>query len=199
MNAMHRGNRPAEFELTRFDRGIIRRKVSQIIGRNGFTYQDRESLEQELIRRLLHSFASFDKTRAHRNVFVTTVVERDVAKILRDCRAEKRDRRRVSSLNVLIPQGQEGRVEVGATIGMEEYDARRCQETRTNQEFAELKQDLADLLNQLPDDLRHLAEQLKQKSLSQIAREMGVPRTTLRERLNELRKRFEAADMRFHL
>ena len=37
----------------RFIRGIIKRKVGQLIGRAGFTQQDRESLEQDLLARVL--------------------------------------------------------------------------------------------------------------------------------------------------
>lgn len=199
MNAINKIPRRSATELTRFDQGIIRRKVSQLIGRYGLTYQDRESLTQELTTKLLHSLASFDESKAHRNVFVTTVVERDVAKIVRHQRAEKRDYRRISSLNAMVPFGSEGYVELGATIGTDAYDARRRQDTRSPEEHAELVQDVADLLSSLPAELRELSERLKEKSLAQIARDMDVPRSTLRARLAELRARFESADMRFHL
>ena len=185
-------------ELGRFEYGIIHRKVRQLIGRNGFTRQDRKPLEQELIAMLLHSLPAFDPAKSHRNVFVTTVVERSVAKILRHKRAEKRDDRCVGSLNVMVNVGGEPRM-LASTIGQEEYDARRGRESRSDREISELKCDIADVIRRLPKDLRFLAEQLKEKSLAQIAREIDVPRSTLRVRLAELRNHFEAADMRFHL
>lgn len=186
-------------QLGRFEFGIIRRKVRQLIGCHGFREQDREQLQQELMARLLNGLQSFDPKQAHRNAFVTTIVERSVATIVRDKRAEKRDHRRISSLNVMVGDGEENRTELSATIGQPAYDARRCRESRSEGELSELSSDIAELLAQLPVELQLLAEQLKHKSISQIAREMGIPRTTLRERVVELRERFEAADMRMHL
>lgn len=187
-----------QIKLSRFEFGIIRRKVRQLIGYYGFQAQDREQLQQELITRLLNGLQSFDPEKAHRNAFVTTILERSVATIIRDKRAEKRDHRRISSLNVMVSDGDEYR-ELGATIGQNAYDARRCREPRSDGDLSDLASDVSELIEQLPSDLQLLAEQLKHKSISQIAREMGIPRTTLRERVVELRQRFEAADMRMHL
>ena len=51
----------AEFNFSddRFIRGIIRRKVKQLLGRAGFTRQDREDLEQELLVRVLQSLPKY--------------------------------------------------------------------------------------------------------------------------------------------
>lgn len=185
--------------LSRFEFGIIRRKVRQLIGCHGFRPQDREQLEQELIARLLNGLQSYDSRQGHRNAFVTTVVERSVATIVRDKRAEKRDHRRVSSLNVMVALSDDSRAELAATIGQPAYDARRGRESRSDTEQSDLSSDIAEVISGLPPDLQHLAEQLKHKSISQIAREMGIPRTTLRDRVLELRERFERADMRLHL
>ena len=62
--------------LGRFEFGIVRRKVSQLIGRAGFMKQDAERLQQQLLLRILQSLPSYDPAKAHRNKFVTTVVER---------------------------------------------------------------------------------------------------------------------------
>jgi len=83
-------------------RGIINRKVGQLIGRAGFTQQDRESLEHDLLARVFDSLSKFDPEVGHRNTFVTAVVERYVANILRDKTADKRDHCRIRSLNVTI-------------------------------------------------------------------------------------------------
>jgi hypothetical protein len=68
----------------RFIRGRIKRKVGQLMGRAGFTLQDRESLEHDLLTRVLDSLSKFDPEVGHRNKFVTAVVERHVATILRN-------------------------------------------------------------------------------------------------------------------
>src|SRR5262249_7843035 len=76
----------AKTVLARFARGIIRRKVRLLVSRAGFTKQDRQDLEQELVLRLLQSLDLFDPEQAHPNVFITTVIERAVAMILRERR-----------------------------------------------------------------------------------------------------------------
>ena len=186
-------------ELGRFANGIIRRKVGQLIGRYGFKEQDREQLEQELTLRLLNSLRSFDPKQSHRNAFVTTIVERNVATIIRDRQAEKRDDRNVSSLNVTCRNGEFGPVELAQLIGQSEVDAQRGRQTRTHEQVVDLGNDIADIVARLPADLRDLAEQLKTKSLVQIARETGVTRASLRKHFDQLREIFEKAGLRLHL
>jgi RNA polymerase sigma-70 factor, ECF subfamily len=166
-------------KINRFAHGIIRRKIKQLIGRAGFTKEDRKDLEQELILRLLKSLSSFNPDQAHRNVFTTTVIERYVANILRDKQAEKRDHRRIGSLNVPIDMGDDDVGELADLISQIEYDARRGRQPRSDEDLAQLVQDMAEVLAHLPDDLRELAERLKTQKVAEIARENGIPRTTL--------------------
>jgi RNA polymerase sigma-70 factor (ECF subfamily) len=170
--------------LDRFARGIIRRKVQLLVGRAGFTKQDRQDLEQELVLRLLQSLDLFDPEQAHPNVFITTVIERAVAMILRQRRAKKRHGG-VQSLD----QGREN-----AGDSSEPIDPRP-----TEQEALDLATDLAEVLAKLPDDLRALAERLKSQSLSQAARDLGVPRSTLQRQVQRLRRCFEDAGLRIYL
>lgn len=183
-----------------FARGIIRRKVKQLIGgRHGFARQDQEDLEQELLVRLLQSLPRFNPDVAHRNKFVTTVVERYVANILRNKKAEKRDHQRITSLNVMIEITDEGPTELAQTIGDRELDARLGRERRSGQELHELALDLADVMATLPDAWRTLLELRKSRTMPEIAEEMGVPRTTLNDWMRRIRQRFEKSGMRDYL
>lgn len=186
-------------KLDQFTRGIIRRKVKQLIGRAGFTRHDCEALEQELILRVLQSLPSFDPAQAHRNVFITTVVERFVANILRDKQAPKRDHRRISSLNVMITIADEGPTELAQTIGERELDARLGRKRLGDDELAQLAIDMADVIATLPENWRTLLELRKSRSMPQVAKEMGVPRTTLIEWMRHIRLRFERAGLRDYL
>ncbi len=165
-----------------FARSLIRRKVRLLVGRAGFTDQDREDLEQELILRLLQSLHLFDPNQAHRNVFVTTVIERAVARIVRERLAKKRDGGVVRSLDHAHEK---------AGDSTEPADPRRSHE-----EEIDLATDLAEVLARLPADLRALAERLKSRSLSQAARELGLPRSTLQRQVERLRRCFEDAGLR---
>jgi RNA polymerase sigma-70 factor (ECF subfamily) len=51
----------------------------------------------------------------------------------------------------------------------------------------------------LPDELRDLCERLRDDTMAEIAREMGVPRTTLYDRLSKLRDAFREAGLEDYL
>ena len=182
-----------------FEFGIIKRKVRQILGRAGYKRQDRQDLEHELLARLLQGLKLFDPAVAHRKSFVTAVVERAVANILRDAKAEKRDHERISSLQVLIQVTEEETAELSETIGDRELNCRRCRDPRSEEDLAQLTFDLGEFLATLPEELRDLAERLKTQSIAAIAREVGVPRTTLNDSVRHLRQRFEQAGLRDYL
>jgi RNA polymerase sigma-70 factor (ECF subfamily) len=167
-----------------FAQGIIRRKARLLVGRAGFTEQDRQDLEQELVLRLLQSLDLFDPEQGHSNVFATTVIERAVGTILRKRRAKKRDAR-VRSLD----RGQ----------SKDDKSPEPVDPRPSGQEAFDLASDLADVLARLPDDLRALAERLKSSSLSRVAEDLGVPRTSLQRRVQRLRQCFEDAGLRIYL
>ena len=90
------------FVLGNFEFGIIKRKAKQLVGRAGFKQQDIEDLEQDLMLRLIQGLQSFNPEIAHQKSFVTAIVERAVATILRDANAGKRDHGDQQSLEVLV-------------------------------------------------------------------------------------------------
>lgn len=174
----------------RFARGLIRRKVRQSVGRAGFTEQDAHEIEQELLLRLLGSLQNYnaDLTR-HPNVFITTVVERAFVMILRDRRARKRGVGKLRSIHTLLARADRTDSDAGIPDKTSRSDA----------EWFELIEDVAGVLATLPDDLRDLAERLKRQSVSEIARELRTPRTTLYRDLERLRRHFTDANLRDYL
>ena len=138
----------AEYDLgdDRFIRGIIRRKAKQLVGRACFTKQDCKDLEQDLFARVQHSLESFDPDRGHLYSFITAVVQRHVANILRNRRTEKRGHRRTCSLNVTIRLPDEGLFELAQTISDHELDNRLGCRRRSDEELTQLAIDLADLI-----------------------------------------------------
>jgi RNA polymerase sigma-70 factor (ECF subfamily) len=179
-------------------RALIRRKANQLIGRAGLTRQDREDLEQELLRLLLQRLSTIDQQRARTSAFLATVIERLASNLLRDRRAAKRDGRRTSSLNVPA-SGEDAPAELVDTITRREQEARRGRHPRGDEELAQLASDVAEVLAGLPADLRALAERLMSQSVSQAARELGVARTSLYGDIRRLRRRFERAGLKDYL
>ena len=186
-------------KLDRFTHGIVRRKVKQLIGRAGFTQQDREDLEQELLLRVLQSLPSFDPKQAHRNKFVTAVVERHVATILRNKRAEKRNDHLVASINVTVEVEGMGAVELAQTVSEDELAARLGRKRRSAEDLANLALDIATVIAAMPKDWQELAERRKTQSMQEIADDLGVPRTTLNETMQLITARFKRAGLREYL
>jgi DNA-directed RNA polymerase specialized sigma24 family protein len=145
------------------------------------------------------SLPAFDPGQGHWNVFVTTVVERSAEKLLRRHRAEKRDCRRVCSLDALIEADDDDPAGLGDTVRPREQDARRANGSRDPEELAALALDVAEVLARLPAPLREVAELLMTLSVSEAARALGVPRTTLLRRVERLRQCFEDAGLRTYL
>lgn len=124
------------------------------------------------------------------------MIERHTANILRNKQAAKRDHRRISSLNVTINIDDDETAELAQAISQRELNARRGCHPRSDEELAHHAQDMAEVMATLPDELRELAERLKTQNVSEVARDIGIPRTTLHESVRHLRRRFESTGLK---
>jgi DNA-directed RNA polymerase specialized sigma24 family protein len=158
-----------------------------------------KDIEQELWLKLLAHSASYDFRRGHRYAFIATVLKRHAANLLRHQCAEKRNDRHVGALDVVVAEEDGESIELGDTISRRELNARIGYSARDEHETRQLALDTADVLATLPAELRILAESLKTQNITEIARKTGVPRTTLNDRVGQLRRRFELAGMRLYL
>lgn len=187
------------FVLGNFEFGIIKRKAKQLVGRAGFKSQDIEDLEQDLMLRVIQGLQSYDPEIAHQKSFVTAIVERAVATILRDAKAGKRDHGDLQSLEVRVEVTAEVSTQLGNTISDREYNHRRGCHPRTEAELQTLRSDVESVIGSLPTDQQQLAEKLKSKSIADSAREIGTARTTLNDAVRRLKTRFIQSNMDDHL
>ncbi len=177
---MTRNQHPDHFDPAIQD--LIRRKARQLTGRAGFRAHDREDLEQELCLLLLKRLPAFDGKRGKLERFVAMALARYGVNLLRRQRAGKRDHRRTRQLRDpdRVPwQGADARYLRG----------------RSPEELVDLAMDVASVLDQLPLAMRELAERLMKASPAQVARDLGMARTTLYTRIRNLRQRFEHAGL----
>jgi RNA polymerase sigma-70 factor (ECF subfamily) len=184
-------------DIDPFVRELVRRKARQIIGRAGLTAQDREDVEQELLLRAIRRLSGRDPQQAHAPAFIITVIKHLAANLLRD-RGARRPPCSTQSLAtpLLTPEGP---TDLAAAMGRRELEARLGVHGRSDAELAQLVADAADVLAGLPAELRELAERLKTQSVADIARDMGVPRMTLYQKVRLLRMRFERAGLKDYL
>lgn len=190
---------PAQ-HITHFAAQLIRRKARELSTFPGFCPTDREEIEQQLRLVLLRRLEKFNPQLAHYNAFVTTVIERYSATILEHRRAESRTHRRCAgSLNRLVEDDDGNRVELGATLPESIQGLRTRVEFRSSEELQDLVADVAHLLANLPPELADVCERLKRDSISAVARDLGIPRSSLCDLLKTVRERFDSSGIRGYL
>ena len=179
---------------------LVRSKALRLSRGAGFRPQDAEDLAQSLLVGLLQRLPDPGLGRERLLACVARAVEQVGVNLRRDRRARKRDDRRVQSLGTLTPGGPgEGPAELADAVGQKDLDARPGGGGRPAEDRAALKLDVAAVLERLPPDLRALAERLTTQSVAEAARDLGLPRTTLNERVRLLRMRFERAGLKDYL
>jgi DNA-directed RNA polymerase specialized sigma24 family protein len=152
--------------------------VSQLVGVAGFRCCDEPDIRQDLALALRQRIPKFNPHRAHWNVFVVTVVERQVATLLQQRRAQKRQL--VLRLVPLQPV----------------LESQQAPLDRTSElECAALQHDIELVLRRLPYKLRVLWEVLQTDSATAAAGWLQVTPQTVYNRLKVLRRRFQAAGL----
>jgi RNA polymerase sigma factor (sigma-70 family) len=183
-----------------FAERYVRRTAGRLARRRGFARHDEPDIAQALAAKLLKEANAFDPKVAHWNVFVVTVVERYAANLLRHRRAEKRDPGNVTSLHLQVVAAGEGPVEVAQTLCDDANHARLGLAPRGDHDQADLRADVAAFLSGLSTELRDLAGRfMGGASLSQAARDLGVPRTTLQRKKDQLLRLAERSGLRDYL
>jgi RNA polymerase sigma-70 factor (ECF subfamily) len=188
-------------ELTDYALTLVHHKAWQLVGKAGYLADDVADIKQDLIVALLERLPRFDPARASYNTYVDRVVASRVVDLLRRRNAEMRDHRReAGSLNAKIDTGGGKPVQRLATISRGEQYLRTGKHTRSARERARLRFDTASVLDSLTPELRRGAEMLQTKSVSQVARELVIPRSTFCDNhLAQLREAFAAKGMADYL
>lgn len=183
----------------KFTRGIIRRKAIQISRRPGFSEQDLESLEQTLLAKVIKAMPSFDPNIAHRNVFITTVVERHAGRLIAERSFPKNGPGQVQSLNAIVIGPENLPTELQYTLDESIRGARLQVERKAANELTDLVSDVAVAISRLPEPWQRMLELRKTHSLVQVSELMGVPRSTLRHWMSQIAERFEAEGLREYI
>jgi RNA polymerase sigma factor (sigma-70 family) len=192
-------NRQTEVDGDPATDSLIRHKARSLEARYGPAYIDRQDLEQDLRLALLRAQPKLDPSRGAPGAFARSVIERQAASLARHHAAQKRNGRGVLSLNVDVPVQDEGRVELAATISDREQQRRLGTRKLGDFEHSELAHDLDVVLQRIPHEDRELIRALKWRTVADIARATGAPRTTIQSRIQKYRELFEDASLREYL
>jgi len=186
----------AQPHLSEYASKLVKHKAKQLIGRFGFTRSDRADIEQDLILHLLQQMRRFDPKRGSENTFVSRIVNRKVASIIRHRCAEQRDFSRVDwSLNEPAQDEDGNPTERGQTL-----DTHADRRLGGNAEPPmDLMLDLRRVVETLDDELRRVWDALLARSVSGAARRLGLSRCAVYARVARIREHFAAAGLDVYL
>lgn len=175
-------------ELTTGLAGIlIRRTAFHIASRLGLPASEREELEQDLRLQLIRRFRHFDAKRAPWHSFVTAVVDRCGLTLWR------RLGRLPCTESLDVVSGDE--FSPSELIASGEHVRRTGARSRSDLDAFGLEHDVAEVVAQLEAELVEFCEKLKEQSVAQAARELDIPRSTFRDRLERVREIFADHDL----
>lgn len=175
-----------------FTLGYVKKRSRQLVGRYGFNETDREEIEQALLKKLVGYLDQADPNSPQWKAFVAKTVNRHISTLIRDRTAEKRDHRRTISLHVVIGVEDQQPLDLASVLQEHEIPSRRSQEPRSSHDYVELDVDVHACIELLEDERhRELCRRLMEKSVTQVAQDMNVPRTTLTSWIGKIRSRFE--------
>ena len=187
------------YGIDKYTADLIRHKSHQLIGKAGFVQADRADIEQELMLDLLRRMKHFDPAKAKRSTFMSRIVEHRISTMLEYRFAGCRDWRKCrESLNEPIRQGEEGFAEKIENVTSPtdfRWDSSPSEIDHQHGRCIDLRR----VLEALPEEMRDICERLKSQGVTEVARDLKIPRTTLYGKLLKIRGIFQAAQIHEYL
>ena len=167
--------------IIEFASKVIASEVRTLRVRGVIRRSDEEDIASTLMLQLLEAWEGFDPDRAPPEAFVNQVVSTRLISILRKRNAQKRR---------------------GRTESIEASDERIVDRTWSGEGWrrqVDIKTDLKAAMEKLTPKQREICDLLLRESVTPAAREMGVPRSTLRDAVAKIRQVFRDAGLDAYL
>ncbi|MBT3328185.1 MAG: hypothetical protein HN396_18325 [Gemmatimonadales bacterium] len=186
--------------LPEYARISIEVAARKLIVKYGFTHDDLDDIRAEIKLYALRQLPRYDDRKATLKTFISMVVTDGSKHVVRDHFTDKRKQARAaSSLDAVVAQDNDGDgVTLAELLDVDKIDIQTGIRTRPRHEQDMLRFDVATVVSGLPDELQACcAEIMNGRSVSAIARDNGLPRSTFRDRvIAPIRSAFEAAGLR---
>ena len=179
---------------------LIRFKARKLARTAASPEVDWEDFAQDMRLDLWRRLSKFDPGKATLNTFIARVVEHKIASIIEARKAGLRDyrRQRCSPNDPLkTPDGKPA--ERGDMLDQNATLLRTGGANRPAGERIDLRDDIRTVLAGLPPELRGLCCRLMKGTPTEVQGETGIPRGTLYEPFETLRRRFEKARLKEYL
>lgn len=179
----------------RYCRCFIYRTAQTLVDEGFYQEHDLDDVVQDLTLHLLEQADQYDPTRARWTTFVRTVVEHQAISMRRHRSAQCRSKL-VASLDVKVRDSDGQAVPLGTMISEEEYAEGKGHQHRDRFDEVDVSEDVQAMIENLSPEMQEVCELLKTQSVAATARQLGIPRSTLLNRLQSLRDQFEDAGLR---
>lgn len=154
---------------------LVESKARQLVRRPEFDSSEADDIRQELRLHVHLRLEKYDPSRAKISTFLDRIVCRKIASMLQFRHAQKR--------NACVETISLDDIE----IDFDEFMIKYGRATRSHMEQLELKVDVEWAGESLPEHLCPLYGILQHKTVTELSRESNTPRSTLYERIYELR------------
>ncbi len=179
-------------QLNQYASNLIRKKAGELIGKCGFTKSDLEDIQQDLWLDLISRQSGFDPERGAETTFIAMVINNRFATIIEHRKAEKRDcRTYICSMDDKVDYGNDLSLSRHEVVDQDIYIRTTQKVSRTQVDYQDLRLDVDRAIRSLPPLLRDIALLLCGVSVSEAAQITGIPRTTINEMRNAIRKVFQ--------
>ncbi len=163
-----------------------------------FSVDDFEDLQQELMIAYLHAWPSFDPSKGDRRSFIKAVINNAAQNLVENTEAQKRWTGITLTSLAAAVSDQDDSLTLADMISNDDglWDSVYL---GYDQLSADLRHDLDRAISQLPPDLARICLLLKTRTITEIAAETGIPRTTIQDVVKKLRKIMGKAGLRIYL
>jgi len=175
-------------------RTLILIKARRLMASPAFRGAEREDVLHDLTLILATRIDQFDPARSQFRTFVSRVLDSAAITLLRGRRRAKRaDGLNLRSIETLREHASTDPVTGSAALGEADAARRLGFDVPSPADEFIVRESIREIVAALPPDLAELCRFLREGSEVAAARDLGISRRQVRNRIAELRKRFAAA------
>lgn len=173
-------------------------KAKTLIRMPMFSADDFEDLQQELMIAYLHAWPSFDPSKGDRRSFIKAAVNNAARNLVMAAEAQKRWTGITLTSLAATVSDQDDSLTLADAISNDDglWDSAYL---GYDQLSVDLRHDLDRAISQLPADLARICLLLKTRTITEIAAETGIPRRTIRDAVEKLKKIMGKAGLKIYL
>lgn len=182
-----------------FTRKVIHRRVNQLLRLAEFASDSEDDLTQEFLIRLTDAMKVHCESVGHRNPYIVSVVDRYSATLLEHRRASIRYSVDGVSLDQSVSEAELGPVLFADTLSQQDQKRRLQIRELEPREHSDLKSDLLAVIKKLSPSDQALLQLLRDQNVTDAAKTLGIPRSTLASRVENIAEILEAEGLREYL